>query len=214
MLLITLAELAWTIVGILGPLYILALYPLFERTKLCSPGLVVPGIIGLALFFYFFWGPGLHYSHFLVGAGVFLSVYLPNIYRWGYRSTDAFVLSALATLAADQLWQLPIYVEQWSQSTANFVFGLSGAGLSMMSLPLWGYFLMRTGKPRMDTVSRVALCVASMLSISLLSVYWVQTFDYLAFFAWAEVFALACRASSKAGWARQEASRALSLNAV
>lgn len=194
MLLITFAEALWTVVGILGPLFILALYPVFERTKLLSPFLVVPGMLALTAFLYFFWGPHLQYSHFLTGSAVFFALYLPSVFRWRYRSTDGFVLSALAVLAADQLWQIPVYIEDWGK--AGGALWAAGAMFSMMSLPLFFYFLGRGGSLRFGGEAAWGmLSLSAGLTISLSSVYWVPTLDYSAFFMWAATFGLMVRAS-------------------
>ena len=163
---ISLLSALWVYTGILSPFLLLVFYPMLEKApRLFAPKVFVPAVASVSVFWFLFWPENLHYSHFLVGGGLLIGAYLV-LGRVGYSRTQSAVLGVLSVLAADQLWQIPYDIHNWTSPTTAAV-GLATQGFDLMSIPILGYFLLRfAGKLRMDELSWAMLGFSAIVTIS------------------------------------------------
>lgn len=173
---------------------------LAKRPVLASPFLLVPLVSVLSLWAYFEAVRG--YFHFLVLPVVF-AVSLLAMRRLKFSAADSALLALMVVFASDQLWQLPVYAVDWSQSSLAFRAGLSTAPFDLMALPL---FFVLLGGLKIDlaaffalyaalfaTVDEILAAFAGAVQVQPYPVGWQPYFLY---FFWAAAFLLIARSTA------------------
>lgn len=147
-------------VMIFAPALALLLRPALMRAPaLASPWLWIPAIAASSLYVYLRVVVG--YFHFLVVPCIFAASLL--VFRKTGRSpADSVVLAFLALVACDQLWQVPVYAFDWSQSLSALRAGLVTVPFDMMAVP----FFFLVAAPRLEDRSRVAAFLAIGLTVA------------------------------------------------
>lgn len=153
------------------PFWLLCSYRFLSRHPTAfSPVLIAPGI---SLFTAYCYITTLNY-HFLLDGILFLGAYFLLISKLHYSRVDGFVLSAITTIACDQLWQIPWYFTfYWTGDTWHILNGLIAAPFALMALPLIPYFVIKAGKsPSLDDSSRSIFVLNIFLLVIATAIYW------------------------------------------
>ena len=148
--------------------------PLRRIAWISSPYIVVPSILAASSFFAIdytaIWplnnGAAYGYLHFYAGAALFLLFYYILGWKLKYRRLDALILSTVAIIAIDELWQIPINIYNWTSSWHAAEIGVATGGFSLMSIPIFFLFIKAINDGiKIDKFAKEILLIASVWTI-------------------------------------------------
>lgn len=174
----------WIVAYIQSPFLLLIFYGRLKSIRtlevLSGPKFVLPGIGAVVLLLYFAGLPDaglsehvpLGYAHFLI-SGLLLGGFYGVALWFRYTTLESVVLAILSVLAVDELWQTPYNVLNWTSGLQAAEVGLATGGWSLMSIPIFLYFLAKF-KPGLiaDRLSIAALGLAGSLTCAMLLFPW------------------------------------------
>lgn len=112
-----------------------------------------------------------HYSHFVVAGFFVLAFYWLAAFRFRFAQIDALALSVLALIAADELWQTPLNIVNWTSSVRGLQIGLATGAWDLMAIPIFLYFLWRINR-RLKLSEAARVLIISSVALTALVTFW------------------------------------------